>query len=324
MLSVVVPVYNVENYLNKCVGSLLQQTHPIDEIILVDDGSTDRSGMISDEFAEKYAKIKVIHKKNGGLADARNAGIDVASGDYIAFVDSDDYIEPRMYEALLAQMDDTHADMIKGGVWYEQESGERYTPYPPDISFQWNQEEALIQLNSYRYFNMSFCDAVFRRSLFEEDGSGRGPLRFPVGKLCEDQYLMYKVIARTGTVAYTSVPYYHYIQRNNSISRNTHINLAPMDASMSQLAFFRTHYPQLTYVAETACAFSYMGIYTAHIRQRVACPKPLLKELKQVSTQYLSSVLRNGYIPPIKKLQALAFCYALPLYRLVISKTEHR
>ena len=103
-LTVVIPVYNVEKYLSKCIESILNQTLPVDEIILVDDGSKDRSGEIADEYAAKYNNIKVIHQENGGLSAARNTGIDAATKEYIAFVDSDDYIDSVMYENLINKL----------------------------------------------------------------------------------------------------------------------------------------------------------------------------------------------------------------------------
>ena len=110
-LTVVVPVYNVEKYLRKCVDSILSQTLTVDEIILVDDGSKDKSGEIADEYAAKYENIKVIHQKNGGLSAARNTGIDAATKKYIAFVDSDDYIDPTMYETLMGRLRSDSADI---------------------------------------------------------------------------------------------------------------------------------------------------------------------------------------------------------------------
>lgn len=101
LISVIVPIYNVEQFLSKCIQSIINQSYSRLEIILVDDGSTDDSPQICDEFKEKDKRIKVIHKKNGGLSDARNVGIEVASGEYIGFVDSDDYIDELMYEKLL-------------------------------------------------------------------------------------------------------------------------------------------------------------------------------------------------------------------------------
>lgn len=323
-LSVVVPVYNVEKYLNKCVDSILNQTLPVAEIILVDDGSKDASGKIADEYARKYAQIRVIHQKNGGSSAARNSGIDAASKPYITFVDSDDYIEPTMYERLMTLLQDNDADISIGGVWYEQETGEKYAPYAANIEKVWNKKESLIELNSYQYFNMSFCDAIFKRSLFESSAYGEETLRFPVGKLCEDFYLMHKIVARAEKIVYTSTPFYHYVQRENSNSRNVKVNLAPMDASVQQLAFYKKWFPDLSYVAETACFFAYASIYTTYCRNGQKCPADLVKKINPVCREYLFSVLKNAHIPKAKKAQAIVFCFAKPIYREIVSRKEHR
>ena len=306
-LTVVVPVYNVEKYLGKCIDSILSQTLVVDEIILVDDGSRDRSGKIADEYAAKYKNIKVIHQKNGGLSAARNTGIDTATKEYIAFVDSDDYIDSTI-----------------GGVWYEQENGTKYSPYAPDITKIWNKTESLIELNSYQYFNMSFCDAIFKRSLFETEAYGEGKLRFPVGKLCEDFYLMHRIVARAERVTYTSTPFYHYVQRGNSISRNAKVNLAPMDASLAQLDFYKAWFPDLVYIAETACFFAHASIYTTYCRNGQSCPKELQEKINPICRKYLGSVLKNAYIPKVKKAQALMLCYAKFAYKAIVSRREHR
>ncbi len=323
-LTVVVPVYNVENYLRKCIDSILAQTINVSEIILVDDGSTDQSGNIADEYASKYSWIRTIHQPNGGLAAARNTGINAATGEYIAFVDSDDYIESAMYEELLDNLIKTQADMSIGGVWYEEENGTKYSPYPIGITRVWNKEESLIELNSFKYFNMSFCDAIFKRDLFEGSGYGEGALRFPKGKLCEDFYLMHRIVARTERVTYTSTPFYHYVQRGNSISRNTKVNLAPMDASLAQLEFYKKWFPDLDYIAETAVFFAHASIYTTYCRNGQICPKDLLKKINPICKEYLGSVLKNSYIPKMKKAQALMFCYAKPAYKIIVSRREHR
>ena len=323
-LTVVVPVYNVEKYLAKCIESILNQTLPVDEIILVDDGSKDTSGKIADEYAAKYSTIKVIHQKNGGLSAARNTGIDAATKQYITFVDSDDYIEATMYEDLMAMLKRDNADIAIGGVWYEQESGEKYSPYEPDITEVWNKTESLTKLNSYKYFNMSFCDAVFKRELFEMNAYGEGSLRFPVGKLCEDFYLMHRIVARTDKITYTSTPYYHYLQRGNSISRNVKVNLAPMDASMKQLEFYKKWFPELTIVAETACFFAYASIYTTYCRVGQECPKELLKKINPVCRKYLFSTLKNKNIPKAKKAQAIVFCTSKAVYKKVVQNKGHR
>ena len=127
MISVIVPIYNVEKYVNKCVGSIVNQTYTNLEIILVDDGSPDRCPEICDEWAKKDSRIKVIHKKNGGLSDARNAGMKIASGDYIAFVDSDDWIAPEMYERLLMAIKNDNSDIAACAVKMVWEDGSSRT-----------------------------------------------------------------------------------------------------------------------------------------------------------------------------------------------------
>ena len=323
-LTVVVPVYNVEKYLSKCINSILEQTLMVDEIILVDDGSKDKSGEIAEAYAARYKKIKVIHQENGGLSAARNAGIDAATKEYIAFVDSDDYIDSAMYETLMSRLQNDCADISIGGVWYEQENGTKYSPYVPNIAKVWNKTESLIELNSYQHFNMSFCNAIFKRTLFETETYGEGRLRFPVGKLCEDFYLMHRIVARAENITYTSTPFYHYVQRGNSISRNAKVNLAPMDASLAQLEFYRKWFPELAYTAETAVFFAHASIYTTYCRNSQKCPKELLEKINPICRKYLGSVLKNSYIPKVKKAQALMFCFAKPAYKTIVSRRNHR
>ena len=129
LVSVIVPIYNVEAYLLRCVNSIKEQTYNNLEIILVDDGSTDSSGMIADSFAENYERIRVIHQKNGGLSAARNTGIDNTKTEYITFVDSDDYVDSNMYEVLLKNMDSKNADISIGGVWREDTEGNKSSVY---------------------------------------------------------------------------------------------------------------------------------------------------------------------------------------------------
>ena len=116
LISIIVPVYNVEQYLSRCVDSLVNQTYHNIEIILVDDGSPDRSGEICDEYAKKDKRVKVIHQSNGGLSDARNTALDIAKGDYLMFVDSDDWIEPTMYEEMLSFMEKEQLDLVECGI----------------------------------------------------------------------------------------------------------------------------------------------------------------------------------------------------------------
>ena len=130
MISIIVPVYQVEPYLNRCVRSLLEQTYTDLEIILVDDGSPDGCPALCDAWAGKDARVRVIHKPNGGLSDARNAGLTAASGEEIAFVDSDDWVDPDMLERLHNQMEETGADLAACGVTWEYPGGHSEVPHP--------------------------------------------------------------------------------------------------------------------------------------------------------------------------------------------------
>lgn len=317
-ISVIIPVYNTERYLRACVDSVLAQRQHVGEIILVDDGSTDGSAAICDAYATQWPGLVIVeHQPNQGSSAARNRGIDLARGRYLSFVDSDDYLETDMYACLLSLMQENQADMACCAMWVEKTSGERHCRVPLGITKCWDTRGALVELNSYRYLYTSFCCALFTREAV-------GELRFPVGTLCEDYYLLHRVIARCKRVAYISRPLYHYVQRGNSNSRSRQISLAPMGASAAQLAFFQENFPDIAYVAAADRAFAHMAIYSAYLRSGQQCPAALTKQLRKVAREHLFSVLRSDNLPRMKKLQALAFCFALPVYRWVILRKEHR
>lgn len=316
-ITVVVPVYNVEKYIEKCVKSLIAQTVKLKKIILIDDGSIDNSGIICDKFAEEYDNIFVIHQKNQGLSAARNVGMDLVDTEYIGFVDSDDYVENNMYEVLLRLLCENNADIAISEFIIEQANGDTYQRNTNNQTIAMNKKQALIELNSYKLFDMSVCTKLFRTKLFEG-------IRFPAGKLCEDYYVMCKLVAKADKVIYTAQSFYHYVQRGNSISRNTNVNLAPMDASIEQMKFYQKNFPDIAFVAETACAFSHMNIYSTYVRNGAQCPENLLKKCVEMSRKHLRSVLKNPYIPKIKKLQAIAFCYCRPVYKSIVKRRKHR
>ncbi len=317
-ISVIIPIYNTASELRRCVDSVIAQSHLPMEIILVDDGSTDGSAAICDELAaDRPELIRVIHQVNAGSGAARNCGIEAARGELFSFIDSDDYIEPDMYAKLLRNMEKYDADISTCEMLFEKPKGDSWCLAEEGIEMCWNTEAALIELNSYRHFHTSFCNALFNRRVI-------GDLRFPEGTRCEDYLLLYKVVAECHRVVYTSLPMYHYVQRENSNSRSADISLAPMKASLEQVEYFNEHFPKIAFAAKTDCAFSHIGIYSAYIRNGVNCQASLLRKLRSIVRKYLWVVLVNKYIPVIKKLQALAFVFALPLYRVVIAKTEHR
>ena len=243
LISIIVPVYKVEPYLRKCVESIINQTYTNLEIILVDDGSPDNCGTICDEYALKDSRIKVIHKENGGLSDARNAGLDIATGDYIGFVDSDDWIEPQMYGKLLDLLLNYGADMALGGVADDVVTGgEVKTVKVSDYGNTPRSEDKLSAMRCYFFGSWAAWDKLYRRELF--DG-----IRFPMGEINEDEAIVLHLLDRCEKVCYTNEICYHYIKRANSGSITTSSfsakKLAWVKHCRDNLAFIREKYPEL-------------------------------------------------------------------------------
>ena len=212
LISVIVPVYNVEAYLARCVDSILAQTYHNLEIILVDDGTKDSSDKICDAYAEKDPRIRVIHKENGGLSSARNAGIDIARGEYLGFVDSDDWIEPEMYETMLELAKKHDAKIVCGGRYdVDSATGEKTAGLCPV------KEEAITGMELLgRVFLWDQCDSaawdkLYHRSLFQD-------IRYPLGMICEDIAIFYRLAEQTETAVMCAKPLYNYYHRENSIT----------------------------------------------------------------------------------------------------------
>lgn len=210
-ISVIIPVYRVEAYLEKCILSVSAQSYPELEIILVDDGSPDNCGEICDRYALQDARIRVIHQKNRGLSGARNAGLDEASGSYILFVDSDDFIHSDMIRILYENMRETKADISVCG-FLPVKDGE-------EVSFntQEEQERKVFEgeevMHCLQYRNLLTVVAwnkLYKRSLFEQ-------LRYPEGKLQEDEFLIHHLLDICGRIVFTDRKLYYYLQRTGSI-----------------------------------------------------------------------------------------------------------
>lgn len=214
IISVIVPIFNVENVLNRCIESIVTQTYKNIEIILVDDGSSDNSGVICDEWAKEDRRITVIHKKNGGAASARNYGLEIAKGEYIGFVDSDDYIAADMYELLISNMEsDIDITCCGTATLYPNRMKLRpvlYDNAPRKMLF--TNQEAIKELLLLRYLSFSPCDKLFRREFFNS-------IRFPVGKVCEDLPVIYECVKKSQKVINIGQIKYFYCYRENSVSR---------------------------------------------------------------------------------------------------------
>ncbi len=218
VISVIVPVYNVERYLGRCVDSVLSQTYTSLEVILVDDGATDRSGEICDAYAAKDPRVRVIHKANGGLSSARNAGIDAASGEYLAFVDSDDWIEEDMYRHMLSRMQNYGAMLACAGRYdVDGATGEKTVGLCPGEEACISAEELVGRIFLWDGCDSSACDKLYHRSLFDI-------FRYPEGKVCEDVPTTYKIVLQAQRAVLCPVPFYNYFHRPGSISKTAEIS----------------------------------------------------------------------------------------------------
>ena len=212
-ISIIVPVYQVERYLKKCVSSVQNQTYTNIQIILVDDGSTDKSPIICDKLAEEDKRIVVIHKKNGGLSDARNAGLKVALGQYIGFVDSDDYIAPRMYEILLKRLEEDQSDIaICDYVRVDERGSQVDNKVKSVIKNKCFSREEFIEelLKPYGGHFVVAWNKLYKKEIFRN-------LKFPFGKQHEDEFVIHRIIAKCEKITCVNNQLYYYLQRKGSI-----------------------------------------------------------------------------------------------------------
>lgn len=212
LISIIIPVYKVEKYLEKCIQSVINQTYKNIQIILVDDGSPDNCGKICDEYAERDQRIEVIHKSNGGLSDARNKGLEIAKGEYIGFVDSDDYIEADMYEVLYNLLKQYNADVSICNFYTV--SQEKIAIKNADNGIkEYNRIEILKEILLDNNIQSYAWNKLYKKELFDE-------IKYPVGKKYEDIGTTFYLLEKCNKVVVTGKPEYYYINRQDSIVNN--------------------------------------------------------------------------------------------------------
>lgn len=218
-ISIVVPIYKVELYIKKCIENLIRQTYKNIEIILVDDGSPDNCGKICDEYAKKDTRITVIHKTNGGLSDARNAGIHIATGEYVMLVDSDDFIELNSCEELVKIINKTQADIIafkKANIF---EDGKEQRTEDTEKYKEYTNSEAYVELIYGRNFEITAWSRIYKKNILKK-------IPFPVGVLSEDFAIAHKLFMSSNKIVFYDKTLYNYFIRNNSIMGNISRNHA--------------------------------------------------------------------------------------------------
>lgn len=210
LISVIVPIYNVEDYLDRCVESIVNQTYRNLEVILVDDGSPDNCPKICDKWADKDNRIKVVHKENGGLSDARNAGMAFATGDVVSFIDSDDWIELNMYETMLNQMEKDDSDIVSCGVKWVEEDGTVIRDITVSKNEVLNTHSAMKELINDNKFKQHVWNKIYKYDLIKN-------IPFEKGKYHEDVFWSYQIVGLAEKISVVIASFYYYVQRSNSI-----------------------------------------------------------------------------------------------------------
>lgn len=245
IVSVIVPVFRAEKYLSRCLNSICAQTYCNLEIILIDDGSPDNSGIICDDYAAKDNRIRVIHKQNAGVSAARNDGLDVATGEFITFVDSDDYIAPEMYGTLVRMIESENADIAICGFAKERTPGKFESYWKEGISLTLSLQEQLECLLTNKYYCCSCGEMLFRSNVISE-------IRFDTTKKHnEDLLFIYEVMKSTRKAVYTSEPFYYYCNNQESATNTkfSESKMAIIDVNEFIFQDIEKNFPALSMVS---------------------------------------------------------------------------
>ena len=314
LITVVVPIYKVEQYLDDCVQSILNQTYRNLEIILVDDGSPDRCGEMCDEYAKKDARIQVIHQKNKGLSGARNSAIDVAKGEYITFVDSDDYLAKDMVETLYNDIQKYDVELATVGFESFFEDGTRASNPHNGKVFVYTREQALDSFLFNDYMTPCVWGKLYKTSLWNT-------VRCPEGKLFEDQFTTYKLIDQCEKVVYDSTPRYYYRKRAGSIGHSsfTKKTYELYDAIHEEYQYISQKYPnECPNIAVARITWEIVFV-NMMLRSNAVDPK-VVAEVQSYARNNLEKVLKCGYINKTRKIQIGLFAYAFWLYKKVYAQ----
>lgn len=283
LISIIVPVYNVEPFLNRCIESIVEQTYQNLEIILVDDGSPDNCPMICDVWAQKDHRIKVLHIKNGGAGNARNIGLETAKGDWISYVDADDYLDTHMYEYLLSLCND-NIDLAECRVLETDQDFAAFSPIGEftDNIITANTEEALKYHIHDIIFRQTPPNKICRAEIAKE-------VKFPVGKLIDDEFWAYQLIGKCKRLVHSDYRLYAYRQRSGSAM---HIDyslkrLQALEAKSVRLDYVRKNFPRLEVEAKNNLWMSclYHGQQSLMKLDRGE-RKHAIKEIKQILKEY--------------------------------------
>lgn len=310
LITVVVPIYKVESYLDECVKSIQMQTYHNLEIILVDDGSPDQCGKLCDVYAEEDTRVKVIHQKNKGLSSARNSAIDIATGEYITFVDGDDYLKRDMVEILCQNILQYNAEIATVAFENFFEDGSSVSNAHDRKVFVYSKEEALDCFLFNDYLTPCVCGKLYDISLWKD-------IRCPEGKLFEDQFTTYKLFDKCKKVVYDTTPKYCYRKRADSIGHSPFSKRTYdlYNAIHEEYDYIYSKYGEKVPNVITAriiweVVFINMMIIAGYKDTRTR------KNIQDFAKKNLKKVWSCGYISKMRKIQISLFACSFPLYVL--------
>lgn len=310
LISIIVPVYGVEEYLNQCLESVVNQTYTNLEIILVDDGSKDNCPAMCDDWANKDSRIKVVHKENGGLSSARNAGLDIFTGEYVAFVDSDDWVDEKYCEILYKNLIDNNVDISVIGVWKAYEDrNEDTTKFFKERTISGEQA-----LHDFLYMSPDLAggtwDKLFKRELWMD-------LRFPEGLNAEDRYTHAVLYSKIDKLHFDPTPLYFYRYRENSIctsdvNPHTFDRIKVVEKAIDYLE-------SINYSDQKALDYFKMKGYHDILYKLVSikADKKYIKEYKKYTRKYWKKTIKNKEVPKGFKIKYTCSCVAPVMYERI-------
>jgi glycosyltransferase involved in cell wall biosynthesis len=319
LINVIIPIYNVELYLRKCVDSVLAQTYANLRVILVDDGSQDDCPAICDNYAKKDNRVMVIHRKNGGLAAARNSGLIALlndslpkHGEHVAFVDSDDYIAPDYIEFLYKLLAETQADISQCGHYVVYSETRAVDKNPNHSTISLNKMQALESLCYNGIYDVTAWNKLYKLGLFDD-------VRFPEGRIYEDTAVCYLLAGKATKLTVNMVPKYYYTQRYNSIANNTIFNEQKyqfIQAGDEMADYIKKSYPQLSKAANVKRVFVRLSTLSQMVNG-MHYNKQRVSEMKQVINELRLGALLDKKASKRDKLGIIAFMFGFSVFRFI-------
>lgn len=314
-IGIIIPVYNVEKYLRRCIASVLLQSFQDFEIILVNDGSTDQSGKICDEYARMDSRITVIHKENGGLSEARNYGLDRNNNEYIVFVDSDDYIDSRYLEILYCIMQEKHADIAicySTDINEDEKQNLQKFNYGEIISGAEviSRSEAYRRMMVFKNATVSAWGKMYHRDIFRL-------VRYPVGELYEDSKIIDQIIETSNRIVYVPYGGYFYLVRRGSIThrRITLEHMTAVDNSRYLLNLVQEKYPEIEDAAIAYYLWNCLKLISGMIEKKEY--KEECRQLREEVVKKKRELVFNPYISCGTKCSLSCLCIGTFFYKMV-------